>query len=184
MGAPRWHGPFLLQPWTLCLELSQEVMMTQKKEFTVSAVPGSLALQQLVSSLAGLFQVSDDEIALLRVQDSQLVFVLPERLRDAGSIPLSATATSIAARTVASGKAELHNRAISVRHASVFEGMGEKDRRQPIHKMMSVPLSRSGLAVGVVQVSRKGAPDASVPDFTADDLKTLTQVVASLSDVL
>jgi hypothetical protein len=145
--------------------------------------PGTEELAQLAQTLARLFGVTSDEVAILTLNQKKkcLKFVLPEQLAVVGTIPLTST-SALAARTVRERRAEFVNNFSSSRHASVFEGV-PLGRRQGelIHKIMSAPILDGAAVVGVVQISRKGhSASHSGPDFTQKDLQMLT----SLSPVL
>jgi hypothetical protein len=145
--------------------------------------PETEGLAQLEQTLARMFGVDSDEVAILTLntKNKTLKFVIPEKLALVGTIPLTSTG-ALAARTVRERKAELVNNFSTSRHASVFEGV-PLGRRQGelIYKIMSAPIMDGGHVAGVIQISRKGqsASDAG-PDFTQKDLRVLT----SLSPVL
>jgi GAF domain len=140
-------------------------------------------LDSVSSAIAKLFGVEPDEVAILElhVASKALKFVLPEKLRPVGSIPLTSSA-ALAARTAREGRSDVVNNFAQSRHASVFEGV-PLGRRQGvcIQKLMSAPILRNGEALGVVQISRKGESQQDCgPDFKAADLKALQ----GLSDLL
>lgn len=132
--------------------------------------------ERLCGELARLLHVQADGVALLRLQNNTLMFLVPARLRTAGTIPLSSPA--VAARTASTKTTMLSNTFVRVRHASVFEGIKLEDEGvtpTPIQKLMSVPIfAEDKTVLGVVQISRKGK-DASAagPDFTHEDLHQL-----------
>src|SRR5208282_3742689 len=153
---------------------------TAKQGFGANAAKSSLGeLERMLSEppsservclkLAQVLRVRRGEVALLRLDQGSLRFILPPELRSAGVLPL--TGSAVAARTAATRCPLLSNTFMRVKHASLFEavklgaGADEEDRSQeqlPIQKIMSVPVASSGGdVVGVVQVSRKGL-DASV----------------------
>jgi hypothetical protein len=141
------------------------------------AVPlGTETLDSVSSAIAKLFSVEADEVAVLelRADTKVLKFVLPEKLRVVGSIPLSSSA-ALAARTARERRSDVVNNFAQSRHASVFEGV-PLGRRQGvcIQKLMSAPILRDGDVVGVVQICRKGESQQECgPDFRPTDLKTL-----------
>lgn len=144
--------------------------------------------ERVCTELSRLLHVQPDGVALLRLQNNVLVFLVPARLRAAGSIPISSPA--VAARTAATKTTMLSNSFVRVRHASVFEGIkpseeGEPANLTPIQKLMSVPIFGSDKAVlGVVQVSRKGKDVATAgPDFTHDDLHQLEDAASLIANV-
>jgi hypothetical protein len=88
----------------------------------------------------------------------------------------------LSVRTVLERRPEIVNDFEGQPHARVFEGipMGV-GVPTPIQKIMSAPLVRGSLAIGVVQVSRKGAnATAAGPDFTTSDLHLLQQLSSLL----
>jgi GAF domain-containing protein len=141
--------------------------------------------ERVCGELARLLQVQADGVALLRLQKNTLMFLVPARLRTAGTIPLSSSA--VAARTAATKTTMLSNTFVRVRHASVFEGIkledGDSPTPTPIQKLMSVPIFGGDKAVlGVVQVSRKGKDAATAgPDFSHDDLHQLEDAAALIA---
>src|SRR5436305_2411475 len=80
--------------------------------------PGVTSLDLCVV-LAKIFQVQNNEVALMRLEGGLLRFVFPEHLRTTGAIPLSSKA--VAAHTALSKKAEIFNNFARVKHASIFE---------------------------------------------------------------
>jgi hypothetical protein len=150
---------------------------------TKKIVPDAAAREQIAVELAKRFRVKPDEVAILALvrNDQLLRFVLPEKLRPVGTIPLNST-SALAARTARERRAEAINNFSAVRHASVFEGVPlGREQGVLIHKIMSAPIMAAGSIVGVVQVCRKGLSSVSAgADFGSTDLKDL----ASLSETL
>lgn len=144
----------------------------------------SAGLGPAVAALAELFSVTPHEVALLRLEGRVLAFLVPERLRALGTIPLSAANASVAARTAMTGRGDLNNRFASTPHASVFEGVKLGEAKLPIQKLLSAPITRDGQTVGVAQISRKAKRPEDAPDFSPDDLARLTAAGALLAAVL
>jgi hypothetical protein len=122
-----------------------------------------------------IFQVEADEVAVMELPAGRMLkFLLPQKLRAVGTIPLSST-TSLAARTARERRADIINNFAASRHASVFEGVPLSERRgQSIQKIMSAPILDGDHVVGVVQISRKGTASADAgADFTSKDLVEL-----------
>lgn len=146
--------------------------------------------EKIASELARLFNVHDDEVALLKVQNAaQLVFVYPPKLANVGIIPLT-NSSAVAARTANSKKAEILNNFPQAKHASIFEAIkiGSKTRQQApdgpltIQKLMSVPVVAPEGALGVIQVSRKGSSAQSAgADFMPADLQKLVACANALA---
>ncbi len=143
---------------------------------------------RVCAELAKILRVQQNEVALLRIEDGMLKFLVPAELRTAGSIPLSSSA--VAARTAATRTAVFFNNFVTVKHASLFEAvkLGDSESREssapaPIQKIMSTPvLTPEGKALGVIQVSRKGVDStAAGPDFTVKDLQQLEQAADIVS---
>jgi transcriptional regulator with GAF, ATPase, and Fis domain len=144
-------------------------------------------LQTLAGKLAALFHVDSDEVAILALISSGKVlqFLVPEKLKAIGFIPLTST-SALAAKTARERRAEVQNNFSTSRHASVFEAVPLGRRGdENIHKIMSVPILADTKAVGVVQISRKGrtAKDAG-PDFNSDELRKLQAVANTLARVV
>jgi transcriptional regulator with GAF, ATPase, and Fis domain len=143
---------------------------------------GEEALNKIAAELAKLFTVKADEVAILELTQNgaTLAFLYPSKLRKVGSIPMSTT-NSLAVRTVREKRPEMINNFPAQKHPTVFEAISlddvkkEKDKeKNPIQKIMSVPLLVDGKVAGVVQISRKGkSPTTAGADFTIRDLTTL-----------
>ncbi|MGH9775029.1 MAG: GAF domain-containing protein [Candidatus Acidiferrales bacterium] len=155
--------------------LQKELGELQKWAVSMSAE----SLAQVAESIGREFAVQTDEVAILELTPDRkfLQFLIPEKLRAIGQIPLT-SATSLASRTARERKAELINHFNTVPHASVFEGVPlRSENNQPIQKIMSAPLLLDGKAVGVIQISRKGKTGAAAgPDFTPLELRELVAV--------
>ncbi|PYU27793.1 MAG: hypothetical protein DMG32_05050 [Acidobacteria bacterium] len=145
------------------------------------------SLLEVIRLLAKLFGVKEDEVAIMEVVPSghTLRFVLPEKLRAVGSIPLSST-TALAARTARERRSDILNNFPIARHATVFEGVPlGRGPGESIQKIISVPILRGNAVIGVAQICRKGASlsDAG-PDFTPRDLSELQSLNDSLDRLL
>jgi hypothetical protein len=150
--------------------------------------------ERIAAELAKTFSVKADEVAILHLQRTNLHFVYPSKLHNIGSIPLN-TASSVAARTANTKRAEAINNFAQTKHASVFEAVelsgkqktvigGPKDDKQAhiIQKLMTVPVVSAAGVLGVIQICRKGksAPDSG-PDFSPADVQRLVQIATSLA---
>jgi len=138
------------------------------------ATLGKLAVQ-----IAKAFSVKDDEVAVLALilNDKFLKFVVPTKLQNIGTIPITST-TALAARTARDKRPEVINNFAIAKHSTVFEAvpLGEQ-RGDPIQKIMSVPITAENKIIGVIQVSRKGKTLATAgPDFSPKDLSELVAV--------
>lgn len=141
--------------------------------------------------MAKQFKLQEDEVAILRIEETKLIFVYPMKLHDVGYIPVNAT-SSVAGRTAASKKPEVINNFAQTRHVSVFESVdltgahaplgGEKHEHPIIQKLMSAPVVKDNKVAGVVQVCRKGltGPSAGV-DFTPADLQKLVSACGDIA---
>lgn len=149
--------------------------------------PEPKALAEVAESLARLFEVAPDEVAILKFvpKFKSLKFVLPVKLSPVGTIPVTST-TALAAKTARERKAEIMNNFSTARHANVFEAVPlGRDPSHLIHKIMSAPILDGTKILGVIQVCRKGTSTASSgPDFTPKDLKTLAALSPTLNRFL
>jgi len=149
--------------------------------------PDSDALLQVGKSLAKLFGVDADEVAILSLsaKNKSLKFVIPEKLAAIGTIPLS-SATALAARTARERRPEVVNNFSSARHATVFEGVPlGRDPSEMIQKIMSAPILDGTDVRGVVQISRKGRSTSDAgQDFVQKDLHALVQIAPTLEPLL
>jgi hypothetical protein len=145
--------------------------------------PEPKALAEVAESLAKLFEVDPDEVAVLKFvpKFKSLKFVLPVKLAPVGTIPVTST-TALASKTARERKAEIMNNFTTARHANVFEAVPlGRDPSHLIHKIMSAPILDGTKILGVIQVCRKaGSLSAAGPDFTAKDLKTLSALSPTL----
>jgi hypothetical protein len=141
---------------------------------------------RVAEEIAKLFSVQPDEVAILGLLPAgkSLEFVLPQKLRSVGTIPLSST-TALAARTARERRADVVNNFAASRHASVFEGVPLGKQGNSIQKIISAPILRGDKVVGVAQISRKGtsAVDAGA-DFSSRDLSELQGLNRLLGRIL
>jgi hypothetical protein len=152
-----------------------------------SAEIDSASLATFSDKLAAMFGVKSDEVAILAVAGNgkHLSFLMPEKLRAVGSIPLNST-TALAARTARERRPDVLNQFAGSRHASVFEGvpMGRSEGEM-IQKIMSVPIISGAEVVGVVQISRKGSTQReSGADFGSKDLRALQELSPTLAQFI
>jgi hypothetical protein len=152
-----------------------------------SAPPDPNSLMEVIRHVAKLFGVKEDEVAIMELVSSgrTLRFVIPEKLRPVGSIPVSSN-TALAARTVRERRPDIVNNFPVARHATVFEGVPVGQRSgESIQKILSAPILRGKNVVGVAQICRKGASltDAGA-DFTQRDLSELQNLNRSLERLL
>ncbi len=140
--------------------------------------------KQVAGAIAKNFKVKPEEVAILRVTGGKyLEFIVPARLANVGSIPMSST-NSLAVRTARDGKSEALNNFGSAQHPTVFEAVKlvKGESSEPIQKIMSVPILAGGKSAGVIQVSRKGKNAAAAgADFAPKDLDELNQIAAVLA---
>lgn len=143
-------------------------------------------LRKVANELTRMFSVKPDEVAILELSQNAAIlnFLYPLKLRKVGSIPMSTT-NSLAVRTVREKRPEMINNFPAQKHPTVFESVAldeSKKERNPIQKIMSVPLLVDGKAVGVVQISRKGkSPTTAGADFTIRDLTALVTTAGVLA---
>jgi hypothetical protein len=145
----------------------------------------AVRLNRAVDLISKNFGVRNHEVAILGLTSDErsLRFLAPDSLRTIGQIPLSST-NSLAARTLRDKRPEIINRFSVVPHASVFEAVPISDdqRGEPIQKIMSSPILLGTRAIGVLQVSRKGAsPTETGPDFTPVQLRELRTISDALA---
>jgi GAF domain len=154
---------------------------------STGAAPDSGALDRVAQTLAKLFGVDTDEIAILKFvpKYKSRKFVIPEKLTPVGTIPLTST-TALAARTARERKPEVVNNFSSARHANVFEAVPlGRDPSELIQKIMSAPILDGTHVHGVVQISRKARSLAQAgADFTQKDLRTLSSLSPMLDRFL
>lgn len=148
--------------------------------------------EKLAHAIAQQFKLQEDEVALLRVEETRLVFLYPVKLHEVGTIPLNTTG-SVAGRTASTKRPETINNFPQTRHVSVFESVDlsggnhpvtfEKHEKPQIQKLMSAPVLRAGRAVGVIQICRKGVSGPSAgADFRPEDLQRLIAACADIAN--
>ena len=139
------------------------------EELEQQAEPGSPeALGRVSEAIAGIFRLKPDEVAVLTIvpPGKLLRFVIPEKLRAAGTIPLNSN-SALAARTARLRRADIVNNFPSFRHATVFEGF-PLGRRSDEWIQKSAPIVKDNRVIGVVQLCRKGiSPMDAGPDFSS-----------------
>ena len=149
--------------------------------------PDSDALAMVAITLAKLFGVDADEVAILKLlpKHKSLKFVIPEKLSPVGTIPLTST-TALAAKTARERKPDLLNNFSTARHANVFEAVPlGRDPSELIQKIMSAPILDGTRVQGVVQISRKARSLAQAgADFTQRDLRILVSLSPTLDRFL
>lgn len=149
--------------------------------------------EKVAGELSKTFGVQMDEVAIMKLEKTQLNFLYPIKLGQVGSIPLN-TSSSVAARTATTKRAEAINNFAQTKHASVFESVklsdkktdpgagGAKEEKHVIQKMMTVPVVGASGVVGVIQISRKGtSAPAAGNDFTQMDLQKLVAIATALA---
>ena len=144
-------------------------------------------LGKLGQQIAASFGVKGDEVAVLGIifDNKFLKFVVPEKLQNIGTIPVTST-TALAARTARDKRPEVINNFAIAKHSTVFEAvpLGEQ-RGDPIQKIMSAPVMSDNKVIGVIQVSRKGKTQAAAgADFTPKDLGDLVAVSVQIGRCL
>ena len=137
-------------------------------------------LETMVRTVGQAFRVSPEEVAIFAFDGEREIvsFLWPLRLRNAGTLPLSAH-TSLVTRTIRERRAFLDNSFSTTPHASIFEQfrLGPESSPLPIQKIMSAPLSHGGEIKGVIQVSRKGlSGDSAGDDFSPIQLAALGKI--------
>jgi hypothetical protein len=149
-----------------------------------SAQIDSASLVAFSDKLAAIFSVKSDEVAILAVtgKGKHLSFLIPEKLKAVGSIPLNST-TALAARTARERRPDILNQFAGSRHASVFEGVPlGRSEGEMIQKIMSVPIISGKDVTGVVQISRKGRTQQEAgADFGSADLRALQELSPTLA---
>lgn len=167
--------------------MSQEVVTELERvveDLEAATIPaGPSALDSAVAQISMTFHVRQDEVAILLLvgEGKILQFLIPEKLKGIGTIPLTST-KALAARTAREKRPELINKFNLAPHASVFEGVPlGRGHGEQIHRIMSAPIVAEGKVVGVVQVSRKGtSPENAGAEFSQDELGELVAVSSVL----
>ena len=141
--------------------------------------------ERIGQEIAKSFNVQPDEVGILKLEKTNLVFVYPTRLHNVGTIPLN-TIGSVASRTATTKRAEVINAFAQAKHISVFESVdlkpGTDKTTHTIQKLMSVPVVGQEGTLGVIEVCRKGqSAPASGPDFSPAELQRLAAIATALA---
>jgi hypothetical protein len=169
--------------------MSNEFIAELKKwaaEVVRSSASGDVSgMHRAVDLISKHFLVQPHEVAILVAMpdDRFLRFVLPENLQGMGQIPLT-SANSLAVRTAREKRPEMINHFSAIPHTTVFEAVpiSEDQRGVPIQKIMSAPILLEKKAIGVIQVSRKGAsPSDAGADFVTQQLRELKIVADTIA---
>jgi len=174
-----------MNPFAQCGRLEERLLPLSSREER---------LQAAATFLAEAFGVHTDEVAIFERESvferESLRFLWPPHLAKAASgyIPLS-SGNSLAVRTFVERRPFLNLTFASTQHASYFEMLPldkeSKRRAPPIQKSISAPVRKQGGFEGVVQISHKGEnPEASGPDFAAEDLHLLVELGSVLAEHL
>ena len=157
------------------------VIQVMVKDKTYLDIPTA---NQVAVALAKNFDLKDGEVALMRVTGGgrQLEFIVPEELSKIGTLPLTST-TSVAVRAARDGRPETINNFPNVKHPTVFEAVPmAKGSRNPIQKIVSVPVLGESGPIGVIQISRKGkTAEEAGADFGPKELAEIKQVAQAIA---
>lgn len=141
---------------------------------------------RVVKTASGVFSCQADEVAILILTSDakHLRFAAPRRFAELGTIPISKR-ESIAVGVFTKKAGEVMNNVPMVRHVSFFESVKLRDVPAPIQKMITAPILLAGEAVGVAQISKKGASSAAAgSDFTPADLRRAEALFESVAPYL
>jgi hypothetical protein len=149
--------------------------------------PAQISFATVAEGIAKNLSVRTDEVAILGISNRwrHLYFIVPEALKNVGFIPLSSK-SALAARTTRESRPEIINDFTSVKHATVFESVKfAPESAEVIQKIISAPILSGDRALGVIQISRKGAnAKLAGPDFTSDDLGKVVALCKPLGKLL
>lgn len=135
--------------------------------------------------LAGFFQVEPHEVGIFVVDSQQRTanFAWPPHTGRAINLPLKSFTTSLVSATARERRGLIDNAFATTPHLHMFEhGLVEREQRQTIQKVMSVPVSHNQALRWIVQVGRKGNTAAEAgPDFTAENLQQLERIAEAIA---
>ena len=167
--------------------LAAELELLANRMTSEDAGNQQLSIAALAERIAKNLHVKPEEVAILVVSEKQrnLQFLVPEALRNVGSIPLSST-SALAARTARESRPDIVNNFTTVRHATVFEAVkADSLSANAIQKIISAPILCEGKVIGVIQISRKGSSAVQAgPDFTPDDLGKVLAICKPLGKLI
>lgn len=164
--------------------MDNDGLISSYKERMTAAVTPKDRLQSTAAFLSEAFQVNKDEIAIFIYDSSReiLVFAWPDSLKGVGSIPLNAH-RCLVAKCAVEMCGGLDNSFAATPHLHMFEHfISEKEKRIPIQKIMSVPVTSNNVLRGVIQIAKKGADRESAGvDFSTADLKLLESLATEFA---
>ena len=167
--------------------LAAELELLASRMLSETSGNQQLSIPALAERIAKDLQVKPEEVAILALSEKHksLNFLVPEALRNVGSIPLSST-SALAARTARESRPDILNNFSTVRHATVFEGVrADTLSASVIQKIISAPILFEGQVIGVIQISRKAPSLAEAgPDFTPDDLGEVLAISRPLGKLI
>ena len=140
----------------------------------------------IVKAVAQAFECKPDEVAilLLTADNRHLRFIAPRAFAELGTIPLTKR-DAIAVRVLAGRKGEIINNVPMVKHVTFFESVKLRDQPAPIQKMVSTPIMVRQQAIGVAEISRKGAnAGAAGADFSDADLTRAREIFERIGPYL
>ena len=140
----------------------------------------------IVKAVGQAFNCKPDEVAilLLTADNRHLRFIAPRAFAELGTIPLTKR-DAIAVRVLAGRKGEVINNVPMVKHVTFFESVKLRDQPKPIQKMVSTPIMARQQAIGVAEISRKGASAGTAgADFSDADLKRAREIFERIGPYL
>jgi len=171
----------------MTMSLAVELELLANHMTSETAGNQQLSIPSIGERIAKDLKVKPDEVAILAISEKHksLNFLVPEALRNVGSIPLSST-SALAARTARESRPDIQNNFATVRHATVFEGVNADEwKASAIQKIISAPILFEGKVIGVIQISRKAVTLTEAgPDFTPDDLGRVLAICKPLGKLI
>lgn len=143
------------------------------KEFKKGRDALKRAGEVIAEHIAENLNVKKDEVAILLLTSTGTVlkFIHPVPLFEGNAAFPADYKSSFASSVLKSMKGKVDNRISESKHLKFYENVKGLDTSGlPIQKMIAVPITYEGKAIGVIEVSRKGnSLDSAGPNFTAED---------------
>lgn len=165
-------------------DMQIEIFIQQLKHYLDKFADKRMKLKAIAEGVASFYSLRSHEVGLFSVNHKrqEISFLLPEGMAQKGHIPLTAM-NSLVVQTVNDLVPYLDNNFTRSRHLFMFEHMlTEKSTRISVQKIMSVPIISEGVALGVIQVAKKGdfVSEAGA-DFTEQNLGDLVKIANILA---
>lgn len=169
------------------MELKEKLLKiyNEKGNGNESLLEAGKIIAEEVSKAIG---VKSDEVAIIlaTTTGNTLKFIYPPPLFESNSAFPADYKNSFASSVFKTMKGKVDNKIYEMKHLKFYENVkGLETSGVPIQKMIGVPIVYESKPIGVIEASRKGVnPDASGPNFTAEDGQKLVALCKEFASIL